>query len=92
MALLAVRVIPRASRSAISGKRGDSILVRLAAPPVEGAANDALVELLAKTLGRPRRDIAIVSGHRSRDKRVSIDGMTDAELSARLSAILNAAD
>jgi uncharacterized protein (TIGR00251 family) len=81
--------MPRSSRSAISGRRGDAIVVRLAAPPVEGAANDALIEFLAKTLGRPRRDVTIVSGHRSRDKRVSIDGISEIDLSARLSAILN---
>ena len=90
--ILPIRVIPRASKNAIAGKRGDAILVRLAAPPVEGAANDALIDFLAKSLGRPRRDIVIVSGHKSRDKRVSVDGMTDAELSSRLSDILNDAD
>jgi uncharacterized protein (TIGR00251 family) len=89
MALLSVRVIPRASKSGITGRRGDAIVVRLAAPPVDGAANDALIEFLARTFARPRRDITIVSGQKSRDKRVSIEGITDAELSARLSAILN---
>lgn len=87
--ILAVRVIPRSPKSAISGKRGDALLVRLAAPPVDGAANDALVEFLARTLERPRRDVTIVSGQKSRDKRVSIEGLSDAELTVRLSAILN---
>ena len=86
--IIAVRVIPRSPKSAISGKRGDALLVRLAAPPVDGAANEALVEFLARTLERPRRDITIVAGQRSRDKRVSIEGLSDAELAARLSAIL----
>ena len=84
-----VRVIPRSSKSAITGRRGDAILIRLAAPPVEGAANDALVALLSKAFQRPRRDIAIVSGEKSRDKRVSIAGISETDLSARLSAILN---
>lgn len=88
-ALLSVRVIPRASKSAIAGRRGDAILVRLAAPPVEGAANDELIEVLSRAFGRPRRDVTIVSGHKSRDKRISIDGITGADVSARLSAILN---
>jgi hypothetical protein len=87
---LTVRVIPRSPRSAITGRRGDTILIRLAAPPVEGAANDALIEFLSKTFSRPRRDISIVSGLKSRDKRVSISGLAEAELSARLSAILTA--
>ena len=87
--LLNVRVIPRSPRSAITGTRGDAIVVRLAAPPVDGAANDALIDFLSKTFQRPRRDISIVSGEKSRDKRVSIDGLSEAEASARLSAILN---
>ena len=87
--LLSVRVIPRASKSAIAGRRGDALLVRLAAAPVEGAANEALVEFLARMLARPKRDVAIVSGHKSRDKRVSIEGLSESDLSARLSAILD---
>jgi len=88
--LLSVRVIPRSSRSAITGTRGAAILIRLAAPPVEGAANDALIDFLAETFGRPRRDVSIVAGHKSRDKRVSIEGLAAADVSVRLSAILNA--
>ena len=87
--ILAVRVIPRSPSSKIDGRRGDALLVRLAAPPVEGAANDALVELLAKAFQRPRRDVSILSGHSSRDKRVEIAGLTDADGAERLSAILN---
>jgi uncharacterized protein (TIGR00251 family) len=90
MAHLNVRVIPRSPKSAIGGTRGDAVLVRLAAPPVDGAANDALIEFLSKTLQCPRRAISIVSGQKSRDKRVSIEGLSEADLSARLSAILNA--
>jgi uncharacterized protein (TIGR00251 family) len=89
MAVVVLRVIPRAAKTGITGRRGDAIVVRLAAPPVEGAANDALIEFLADVFSRPRRDVTIVSGHKSRDKRVSIQGITDAEASARLSAILN---
>ena len=87
--ILDVRVIPRASKSAIAGKRGDALLVRLSAPPVDGAANEALVEFLARALGQPRRNVTIVSGHKSRDKRVSIEGISDSDLTSRLSAILN---
>ena len=86
--ILAVRVIPRSPRSAIGGMRGDAILVRLAAPPVDGAANEALVDFLARVFERPRREITIVAGLKSRDKRVSIEGLTDADLATRLAAIL----
>ena len=64
-------------------------LVRLKAPPVEGAANEALIEFLSYTFKRPRRAIALLSGEKSRDKRISIEGLTDAEFTARLSDILN---
>lgn len=87
--ILSIRVIPRASKSAIAGKRGDALLVRLSAPPVEGAANEALTEFLAKAFGQPRRNVTLVSGHKSRDKRVSVEGISDSDLSARISAILN---
>jgi len=60
--------------------RDDALLVRLAAPPVEGAANDALIELLAERLGVARRDVRIVSGDRGRQKRVSIAGVSAAQV------------
>ena len=87
--ILSVRIIPRASKSMIAGRRGDAVLIRLSAPPVEGAANDALVEFLAATLKVPRRRISIVSGRKSRDKRIAIEGLSDTEVGARLSAVLN---
>jgi len=71
-----VRVIPRAAKSEIAGERDGRMLVRLSAPPVEGAANGALIELFAKLLDRPRRDVRIVSGEKSRSKRVAVDGIT----------------
>lgn len=64
--------------------RGDAILVRLAAPPVDGAANDALIAFLAETLGVPRRSVAIVSGETSRDKRVEIEGLDETVVRDRL--------
>jgi uncharacterized protein (TIGR00251 family) len=81
-------VIPRAGRTAVAGTRGDAILIRLAAAPVDGAANQALIDLLSDVFGRPKRAIAVISGHASRDKRVAIDGLTAAEVDAKLSAIL----
>jgi uncharacterized protein (TIGR00251 family) len=77
-AVLDIRVIPRAPRSRVDGERGGAILVRLAAPPVEGAANAALVAFLADTLDLPRRSVTILSGARSRDKRVQITGISAA--------------
>jgi uncharacterized protein (TIGR00251 family) len=87
--ILQVRVIPRAAKNAVAGTRGDALLIRLAAPPVDGAANDALTGFLAELFDRPRRDITILSGHKARDKRVQIDGISDAAGAARVSAMLN---
>ena len=85
----AVRATPRAGRTAITGIRGDALAVRLAPSPVDGAANDALIALLADTFNCPRRDVTIVSGHNSRDKRVAIARLTESQFAARLNAILN---
>ena len=79
-----VRVIPRARRTESSGERDGAFVIRLAAPPVDGAANDALVEFLADTLNVPRRAVRIVSGERGRRKRVEIEGVTAADVATRL--------
>ena len=71
-----VQVIPRAQRSAFAGKRDGRVLIRLSAPPVDGAANAALQQFLADALDRPRRDIQIISGEKSRTKRVAVDGIS----------------
>jgi uncharacterized protein (TIGR00251 family) len=73
---IAVRVLPRARKNELAGTRGDALLVRLTAPPVDGAANAALVELFAEHLDVPRHSVRIVHGERSRDKRVAVSGMT----------------
>ena len=83
-ALLAVRVIPRSPRTRVDGRRGDAILIRLAAAPVDGAANDALIAFLSDVLDVPRRSIAIVSGEASRDKRVRVEGIDLPTAMARL--------
>ena len=87
--ILSVRVIPRSPRSKIDGRRGDALLVRLAAPPVDGAANEALIDLLSREFQVPKRQIAILSGTTSRDKRVELGGLDAAAGEARLSDILN---
>jgi hypothetical protein len=88
--VIRVRVIPRATKTAVGGVRNRALLVRLAAPPVDDAANHALMGFLAALLDRPKRDIAIVAGHAARDKRVAIAGLTREQLAARLSDILRA--
>ena len=82
--LLHLKVIPRARRTEISGRRGDAILVRLAAPPVDGAANDALIAFLAERLEIPRRQIALARGATTRDKTIAVDGLSPAEIARRL--------
>jgi uncharacterized protein (TIGR00251 family) len=83
--LLDVRVIPRAGRSGIAGLRDGALLVRLAAAPVDGAANAELIAVLAEALDLPRRCVAIAGGDRSRSKRVRIAGMTRTQALAALS-------
>ena len=70
-----VRVIARARKTEVAGTRDDALLVRLNAPPVDGAANDELVSFIAATLGVPRRNVAILSGARSRHKRLRVTGI-----------------
>jgi len=72
-----VRVQPRASRSEIAGVYGDALKVRLSAPPVDGAANDALIEFLAHVFAVGRRDVRILAGEISRSKIVEIEGITE---------------
>ena len=79
-----VRVIPRAKRTEAAGVRDGALLVRLAAPPVDGAANAALLAFLASALGMSPRSIQLVSGARSRRKRVSVAGATVAQVESAL--------
>jgi uncharacterized protein (TIGR00251 family) len=74
--VIAVQVQPRASRTEYVGRHGDAIKIRLAAPPVEGEANDELVRFLARHLGVARGEITIASGATGKRKRVRIDGAT----------------
>jgi uncharacterized protein (TIGR00251 family) len=83
--IIDIRVIPRARKSEVAGIRDNAILVRLNAPPVDGTANAELIRLLAAVLEVPRRNIQIVSGERSRGKRVQISGRTAAEVERILS-------
>jgi uncharacterized protein (TIGR00251 family) len=80
---ISVRVIPRSSRNAIEWEN-DALKVRLTAPPFDGAANEALLTLLAQHLGLAKRDIQIVHGATGRHKTVQITGMTLGELEQRI--------
>ena len=80
----AVYVTPRAGRSEISGERGDALWVRLAALPVYGKANAALVALLAARLGVPKADVEIVAGETGRRKGVRVRGLEARAVRKRL--------
>jgi uncharacterized protein len=73
---LRVKAVPRASRSEVAGVHGDVLRIRLAAPPVDGAANEELIRFLADTLSVPRTAIRFVSGQTSRSKVITIVGVT----------------
>lgn len=83
-----VRVTPRASRETLSVEDGQ-LRIRLRAAPVDGAANTALIALLAERLGLPRRAIVITQGETARIKRISIIGVTEEELRQRIASALS---
>ncbi len=79
-----VHAKPRAKKSRIVGPRGDALEVALAAPPVDGAANEELVRLLAEVLGVPKRSVAILRGETSQKKLVAVGDLDPSVLLARL--------
>ena len=79
-----LRVVPRASRTSVEGVRAGRVLIRVTAPPVDSAANEAVVAILAAALDLPRRAIRIVAGTSGRNKTVEISGLPEAQLRARL--------
>ena len=81
---IALQVQPRASKSEVLGLQGDALKVRVQAPPVEGAANQAVVELVAETLGVKRGAVSLVAGESGRRKVVAVAGITPAEAARRL--------
>ena len=81
---LRVRVQPRASRDALSGEREGALVVRLTAPPVEGAANEALARFLGKALGVAPSAVRVVSGLTGRNKVVRVAGLDPATARERL--------
>lgn len=84
--IIAVRATPRASKSALLPGTAEHFAARIAAPPVEGAANAAVIELVARTFGVAKRDVTLIAGDTARVKRLSIAG--DAERLAGIAASL----
>lgn len=82
--LLAVRVQPRASRTELAGIMGAELKIKVTAPPVDSAANDALVAFLAATLDLPKRAVTLVRGQTSRHKVLRLEGLTLQEAVTRL--------
>jgi uncharacterized protein (TIGR00251 family) len=74
--MLIVRALPRASRNQVVGVEQGAIKIKLTAPPVEGAANAALIEFVAEWLGVRKSTVSIVSGEKARHKRVHVAGLT----------------
>lgn len=86
---LLIRAQPRAPRDDIAGMRGDAVVVKVTAAPVKGAANEAILDLLAKRLGLRRSQVRLVTGARARQKTIQIDGLARDEALQRLGVRLN---
>ena len=82
--VLRLSVQPGAGRAAVVGRHGDALRVRVAPPPADGRANEAVVRLVAELVGLPERSVELVSGHRSRQKRVRLAGVDPVEIGRRL--------
>jgi uncharacterized protein (TIGR00251 family) len=87
MTILRVHIIPNAKRDCIVSGHDGAIKIKLRAPAVEGKANAALVRFLAEEMKLPRRAIVLQSGHRSRDKLLRIDGLSEEEVRRRWSVV-----
>jgi uncharacterized protein len=79
-----IRIQPRASKNEIMRMNDGRLKIRLTAPPVDGAANEALVKFLADQLNVSRSQLEIVSGHTGREKIIKVNGMTDSEVNRLL--------
>lgn len=82
--LLAIKLQPRASKNEISGALGEELKIKVTAPPVDAAANQALIELLAEALKCSRGQVQLVRGQTSRHKTIRIVGISAAEIASRL--------
>ncbi len=84
MTKLNIKVVPGSSVDQVAGWLGDELKVRVSAPPENGKANQAIIALLAKTLGIPKRDLTITNGATSPHKTVEIQNLSEAELMLRI--------
>src|SRR5262249_22098660 len=90
--LLRVHLHPRAPRARLAGMRGEALKVTLTAPPVDNAANSALLAFLAALLEVPRTSVSLVSGAKSREKRVLVSTTTPQHIARRLTSALRRVD
>ena len=81
---LAVRLQPRAKQDEVVAVRGEQVVIRVNAPPVDGKANAALTAFIAKRAGVPKSSVSIVRGHASRDKVIRVEGVGERQLRAAL--------
>ena len=84
MGRLKLRIVPNAKRDEVVGEHGDAVKIKVAAPALEGKANEALLEFIAEKLRIHRRDITLIAGEKSRDKLIEIANLDAAEARARL--------
>lgn len=82
--VLSLHVQPGAKRTEVVGLHGESLKIRLAAPPVDGKANQCLLDYVAEKLGVTKQQVTLLSGQTSRSKRVAVAGLTAAEIERKL--------
>ena len=85
--VLTLHIQPGAKKTEVAGPHGDALKIRLAAPPVDGKANDCLIAFVAERLGVPRNRVALVSGQTSRAKRIAVSAVTPAEAEQKLGVV-----
>jgi uncharacterized protein (TIGR00251 family) len=85
-----IRVLPRSSRCGTAGIQGDALKIKITSPPVEGKANEECVRFLADLLGIRKSQVAIIAGHKSRQKTVAVSGIRRADLEALIGNRINA--
>lgn len=86
VSFLEVKVVPGSSKNGIAGWLGESLKIRVTAKPEKGKANDAVIALLARTLGIPKHDLCVASGRSSEKKIIKINGLSETAVHSRLPA------
>ena len=84
MGRLKLRIVPNAKRNEVTGEHGDAVKIKVAAPAIEGKANEVLLEFIAEKLGIHRRNLTLIAGEKSRDKLIEIAGLDATEARGRL--------